>query len=333
MSVRILAASMTNRPGANPFPSLWTEAVTVAGAEVTAFSRRCAFRGRFDLLHVHWPEVIISARNMRPRSVLRISANLAALAWLKARGAKIAWTVHNLSPHDSSPNTLTRLATRIFMLMVDEFWVLSEWSARELRSQLGPSAAIRVMKHPRYPLVSPRHESSRVGNVVSFGEVRPYRGYVELCEEFEESAPPATTLTIIGAGRNDDYAERLSDAVSRASNVRWVDTRLSDIELEEAVSASQAVVLRYNRVTNSGAALLALSLNRPVIVPAHDAFLELADEVGQGWVHFYSGNLEADLRAASMPKSAPPDLSRRTWTRLGEDVVRACRDLMRVGCH
>jgi beta-1,4-mannosyltransferase len=333
MTLKMLATSSRNRAGANPFPSLWTDAVQSAGVQVTAYSRRAAVLCRFDILHIHWPEVLINVSRPSLRATLRAALNLSIIFWVKMRGAKVVWTVHNLQPHDSPDNRYNKVALKLFRSLVDEFWVLSSSSERLLRPSLHPRARIRVIPHPSYPLNIESIPSPTRGSITSFGEVRPYRGYVELCEDFGRTAPRSTKLTIIGAGRSDSYARLLRAEVEKHDNVEWLDARLPDIELEGRIAESEAVVLRYNRVTNSGSVLLALSLHRPVVVPKSDAFVELATEVGPGWIHFYSGDLAADIAATRGPKAAEPDLSRRSWQSLGARVQKACVELSqsRVG--
>ena len=90
------------------------------------------------------------------------------------------------------------------------------------------------------------------------------------------------------------------------------------------------MVLPYADMHNSGAALLALSLDRPILVPDNDVTAALAAEVGQDWVHRYDGPLRsADVQAAlerlQRASSAGPDLSGRGWQTVGAEHVAAYR--------
>jgi beta-1,4-mannosyltransferase len=327
MRLRMLATSSQNRIGANPFPSLWTEAVQSSGVEVTAYSRKAALLHRFDILHIHWPEVLVNVSAPSLRAGLRTVFNLCVILWMKIRGTKVVWTVHNIHPHDTSDNRYNRLALRAFRALVDEFWALSSSSEHLLRSSVRSTVRIRLIPHPSYPLHLENIPQPTPGKILSFGEVRPYKGYIELCEEFGRTAPDSAMLTIIGAGRSDTYSAALRAAVDKSYNVEWLDARLSDAELEREVAESEVVILHYNKVTNSGSALLALSLNRPIIVPPFATFVELADEVGPGWVNYYSGDLTADISAALQPKETTPDLSKRSWKNLGAEVHQSCMEL------
>jgi beta-1,4-mannosyltransferase len=327
---RLLAASMTNAPNANAFPSLWTQAVRGVGVEVQPFSAGRAASGSFDAVHVHWPDELFGRIGRDPRRLARRFVNLASVALAKLRGTTIFWTVHNLEPHDTSKDFASRWMLRAFEALVDEFWVLSHSTESQVRQRHRSEIAVRNMKHPAYPVIDQPDVEAEPGRVVSFGEVRAYRGYVELCEAFADVSRD-WTLEIAGKGRQDPYGRTLASLVQGSPKVTWRDERLSDEQLVSTVLRSEVVVLLYQRVTNSGAALMALTLHRPVIVPDTEVFRELRSEVGADWVHLYSGDLEADLRSASMPKAAPPRLDDRTWDKLGAVVHDAIRENARRG--
>jgi len=96
---------------------------------------------------------------------------------------------------------------------------------------------------------------------------------------------------------------------------------LSDEDLGKIILDSAMVVLPYRHMYNSGAALLSLTLGRPILVPASPTMLELQHEVGERWVHLYVGELTADdvrraLRAIEGPAAEGPNLGRRDWGRV-----------------
>ena len=71
---------------------------------------------------------------------------------------------------------------------------------------------------------------------------------------------------------------------------------------------------------NSGAHILALSLGRPVLAPRNAVTDRIADEVGDGWVHRYEGELHASDIANALAAGIPaegPDLSARDWPTAG----------------
>jgi hypothetical protein len=99
----------------------------------------------------------------------------------------------------------------------------------------------------------------------------------------------------------------------------------------EHVGRSELVVLPYRFMHNSGGALAALSLGRPVLVPSNDVNLALGAEVGAQWVHTFQGPITGqDIRTAlkrireARPEH-PPDLSGRGWDLVGRLHVQAFR--------
>ena len=87
---------------------------------------------------------------------------------------------------------------------------------------------------------------------------------------------------------------------------------------------AELVVLPYRTMHNSGAALLALSLERPVLVPANESTESLAREVGAGWVQTFAPPLAPGVLARAVTvvrttrRSPAPDLSARTWPAIAD---------------
>ena len=73
-------------------------------------------------------------------------------------------------------------------------------------------------------------------------------------------------------------------------------------DVQAHFAAADLVVLPYRKTLNSAVALLALSFDRPVLVPNAGSMAELQREVGAEWVLIYEGSEGAltgnDLRDA-----------------------------------
>lgn len=112
---------------------------------------------------------------------------------------------------------------------------------------------------------------------------------------------------------------------------------MDDPTLAREIGQAELVVLPFRRLFNSGSLLLALSLERPVLVPRNEASLALAREVGPGWVHLYDGELQSQTLAwaldqvRSIPRAAAPDFSRREWRDAGLRHYQAYLAALRGG--
>lgn len=321
----MMSSVTTHGKDSNPYPTAWTAAVRGAGVEIQQYSRWRALAARCDVFHVHWPETLYLRVGRSPSSVLSTLTDVALLYWMRARGVRIAWTVHNVQPHATGSNPVARALLRLFYRAVDDFWVLSTAAEAEVELLGRATARTTLVRHPAYDVAVPGGEPPRTTELVTFGEARPYRGYLELVELFQKEAPEGATLKVVGADRGDAYADELRRAVEEADRVRWLDRRLPDALLEAEIRECAGVILMYRKVTNSGAALLALSLGRPVLVPDLPVFRELAAEVGTDWVLCASDSFHDDVARLLAARETTPDLSLRSWTVLGEVVAAACR--------
>ena len=104
---------------------------------------------------------------------------------------------------------------------------------------------------------------------------------------------------------------------------------LPDDELPTLLAAADLVVLPYRRIQNSGSAILALSANRPVLVPDLGAMRELQADVGGEWVRLYDGELAAEDLLASLDWACAPiredalDVSSYDWDAIAESTMEA----------
>jgi beta-1,4-mannosyltransferase len=87
---------------------------------------------------------------------------------------------------------------------------------------------------------------------------------------------------------------------------------VDDDDLAREVKRSTLVVLPHHNMHNSSSLLLALSLDRPALVPRTEVTEAVADEVGEGWVYLYDSEItpeaiESSVTAShSAPQESPP---------------------------
>src|SRR5699024_8234211 len=100
-----------------------------------------------------------------------------------------------------------------------------------------------------------------------------------------------------------DLADRIDRAAVRDARITRRFGFLPDADLVDVITRAQLVVLPYRELHSSGAVLVALSLARPVLVPDGPTTRALRDEVGAGWVHLFSGELDTDDLCAALRAS------------------------------
>jgi len=169
------------------------------------------------------------------------------------------------------------------------------------------------------------------GRLIFYGLVRRYKGVPALVEAFTGSEDRHLSLHVVGKPSTSELADEIRSA---AGNDPRVDLQLEFVEdpqLVAEITAAELVVLPYQEMHNSAAVLTALSLDRPLLVPDNEVNRKLAAEVGPGWIHTYTGNINAQVIAATLAAvrhdrpSGRPDLEQRDWDLGGVQHANAYR--------
>lgn len=321
------------RPTTNPYLVLLRSALeSLPDVAVLTFTWRRALTARYTVFHVHWPEILLSGRDAG-RTAARRAAFLLLLLRLTVTRTPVVRTAHNVRPHAGVSRTdavLLHLLDRLTTVVVT------------LNEQTPVPAGIPsvTVPHGHYrEWFAPQPRSvPRPSHAAFVGLIRPYKNVEGLVSAFRSALDraPGATLRIAGEPSSPELAEALRAATRGVAPVTLDLDHLTDEELVRAVTSAELVVLPYREMHNSGAALLALSLDRPVLVPENEVTDRLAEEVGPGWVLRYCGELTGDRLVAAFREArrlSPgdrPDLGRREWGRAGAEHVAAYRLALRL---
>ena len=128
--LRVLAKPMLGRT--NPVNRLLYTEVAALGVEVVEFTIFRMLRGRYDVLHFHWPQNLVN-RSSSLMAILLGTGFLLALRLLQARGIKVVWTVHNVYSHDPLQPAVEERFTRRLLESIDGLIFMSEESETELK--------------------------------------------------------------------------------------------------------------------------------------------------------------------------------------------------------
>jgi beta-1,4-mannosyltransferase len=326
--VTVLQSFPRPRPTTNPYLCQLVAALP-GDVRVRYFSWRTALVGGYDVLHVHWPERLLWSAS-RPRALARRAGVLLLLGLLRARRVGVVRTVHNPQPHERPP-----AADRLLLRALDG--VTCRWVRLNPATTTPDEGRTRTVLHGHYRgwfAAAPPRPPVR-GRLLWFGLLRPYKGVEALLAAFAQLEDADVTLRVVGAPAAAAPARAVLEAAGWDARIGARLEHVDDAALREEIEQAELVVLPYREMHNSGAALLALSLDRPVLVPDGASTAALADEVGPGWVHRYGGELTAEAIAKALavaratPQEPGPDLSRRAWPAAGlahREVYLAARD-------
>lgn len=313
-----------HRPTTNPYIVMLGQALrNDHRVAVRTFSWRSALLGRYDVFHAHWPEILVSGRG-RLRATVRRILFAVLVARLRLLRTPVVRTVHNLE----LPSGLTAVQRRL-LLAFDGLTTVS--IALNTETGLPDDRSVTVLHgHYRDWFAQYLEPEAQPGQFGYFGLIRRYKNVEGLVRAFRALDGPFA-LEVAGSPSSDDLQRTVSAAAAGDPRIRLRFEYLSDAELVDTCGRSQLVVLPYHHMHNSGGALAALSLDRPVLVPRNAANDRLAIEVGEEWVQRFDGELDAAALeralagAQALPRCSRPDLSRRSWAGTADGHVRAYR--------
>lgn len=312
---RILFDTRERHFSQNPYIS--DLVASVPTSQIDGFSWGRALLGRYDVVHIHWPEWMVKHHKPVVGLVMQFLTALAILRWRVTR-TPIVRTVHNRAPHSKLSPSGALLVRAIERQSNRRIWlsVLDDQT-----DHFGPNDT--VIPHPDYEPLRQRLGVSTSAppteqTALCFGSLTRYRRF----EEVAQAASGATgSLTIAGAASEPAYAEKL-DAIaeSSAGNVTVRRGRLSDAELVTAIQASRVVFVPYEDLYNSGVIFLSLTMQRPVALRAGAMADRLTAEYGRSWIRTWDGQLTSpqfdEILSAPHPNTAAhsPD---REWASVG----------------
>jgi len=331
--LRVLQSFPAPRATTNPYLVMLARCLEAEpGVRLSTFSWRTALLGRHDVVHLHWPE-ILTAGSTPARTALRRLLLVGLLVRWTVQGTPVVRTWHNLRPQEDG-DRLRGLLLR----WVDRLTVLGIRLNDETPAPAGTRAVTIPHGHYRDWFAGHRRATAVPGRLAFVGLIRGYKNVGGLVRAFAGTAAthPDAALAVAGKPATVELADALRLAAADDPRVGLRLEYLDDADLVATVTGACLVVLPYTEMHNSGAALMALSLDRPVLVPDNAVNARLADEVGGQWVRRYAGDLTPATLTAALESPAPPagldrpDLHRRDWDRAGAQHVQAYRTALAV---
>jgi glycosyltransferase involved in cell wall biosynthesis len=331
---------------ANPYNARLATTMAAQGCTVRDLSYVRLFTRRIDIVHLHWPELTfltgrawrVFARLVLFRAGLRVAR--------RRGGTRLVWTVHNVTSHEQRATPLLRaMYRRLLVDEVDGLLSLSEGglsAARAAYPELaGLPAAVTPHGHYRDDYDFSQSRAAARADlgvdqdatlIVSVGMIRAYKNVAGLVRMVVASDDDAVRLAVAGRAASTALAGEIRSAASSDPRVMLDFAFQSDGAVARWLRAADLVVLPYRAIQNSGSAILALSADRPVVVPSLGAMRELQDLVGTEWVRCYDGEFDATELArsiewshASRPERAP--LDRLEWTGIARSTIDFHREL------
>lgn len=242
------------------------------------------------ICHFHW--IHDKTKNAKTEA----EADEAVVYWenllrrIKENGHKIVWTVHNVMPHET---VWVEQDKKIHQMMAD--------AADALHVMASDSATLTapyytlderkmfVVPHPTYEGAQPDEISRaeartqlQIGEeefvFLSFGAIMEYKGYDRLMAAYDQlrgKTAKKTRLIIAGLPSDKALVEQIAAWGAGKPDVILDMTPVPHDKLQVYFRSADISVCPYRRTMNSGAAMMAVTFDLPVLGPNSGGFLDI----------------------------------------------------------
>jgi glycosyltransferase involved in cell wall biosynthesis len=287
----------------NPYQRLLYGALAAEGIELVRDTRLkldwlLRSRDHVDTLHFHWPQGYYRhergpRRLRRPLSWLRLSLFAGRLAAARALGYRVAWTVHQVYPHETRSPRQDRIGALLLARASHVLIAHDLDTAAAVQAEFGRSAS--VIPHGSYVGV---YQGGQARSVVRaglgipddafvflcLGHLRAYKAIEGLLDSFRALADRNLVLVVAGLAVDDSVAEKIKVSAGVDPRIRPLLEFIPDERVAKLFEACDVAVVPRRDGGTSGSLILALSLGRPVVAARTSAYEALTGGEEAGWL-------------------------------------------------
>ncbi|MEO0375514.1 MAG: glycosyltransferase family 4 protein, partial [Cyanobacteria bacterium P01_A01_bin.17] len=300
----------------NPYKRFLVQQLQVQGIEIEL--KRCSVlflpkvlkSGIPKALHFHMLHSFLLARTPVTQ-FLKFLFFIAQLLVLKLLGVRLIWTVHEWTDklrddRQNVPSPYAAVIGRCLNAIICH--CVSTQREIEQVMRLPPNGKAQVIPHGHYidaydNQISSVQAREKLGIppestvFLLFGSIYRYKGVVEAIDAFKSlfSTDHEAILLIAGSLKEADLKEEIDRKMQGCQNIRFIDQRIPEEEVQVYMNASDCVVTPYQTFTTSGVAVLVMSFARACIAPRIGFFEDILDDTG---AIFYDSDSPAGLRKA-----------------------------------
>ena len=338
--MRVLAWPAFKTRYKNPYNWLLYTHMQSPHTQVDEFSFRQVLHQRYDICHLHWPVETITRHPNPLGAWARAFWMLRVLDWLRSRHTKIVWTIHDTIPHSIVHPRIAQWFEKQLIRRVDGY--ISLCKSNSLDSAQRNSSSTKtphiIIPHGHYRDAYPQDWSAAAAKkdlgipieepvILFFGYIDYYKNVPALIQVFKSLAATSGHLVIAGKIEAAPLKAEIMTLAAGCDRIHLHLEFVPDERLQVYFKAADLVVLPFKEILNSGSALLALSFDRPLLVPDKGALSGLQQLVGQDWMQLYQGDFSAAVLAAALAwanapgRPASPDLSKLDWSHISQQTL------------
>lgn len=248
---------------------------------------------RLHIIHLHWHHSLFLVKPSRFKTIIKSTISLLQLLFVRMAGVKLVWTVHNLTNHEDTHQNLEKIFTKILARLSDGIIVHCETAKKEICRALDIRKKEKICIIPHGNFIGcyentisqekARNQLNLSNSKITFlflGEVRYYKGVLELIDAFKCLDCKSAQLIIAGKPYNKQISEEIQRMINGNKNIRTVLEFIYDNDLQKYINATDIMVFPYRHIFTSGGILLAMSFDKPIIAPRLGCITDTLDSLG-----------------------------------------------------
>ncbi|MEA5577333.1 glycosyltransferase family 4 protein [Anabaena sp. UHCC 0451] len=284
----------------NPYQKLLAEQLISQGCQVEIYYCDLIFLPFFmkfwqpTILHIHTlhPFLVSKHKFYQP---LKTFVFLIQILILKILQIKIVWTVHEWNDKMAG-GKYSLNQTHIFIIdkFLDALITHSNFTKLELAKSfenLVNKNKLFVVSHANYIDYYPNQINQQEARknlgipaktfvFLLFGNIYPYKGFIQAIEAFQALPPDNIYLLIAGKPVDQNIAILIENKIKNSENISFSPKFIANDQVQLYFNASDCAIMPYQVFTTSGIALLAMSFGRVCIAPKIGHFSEILDQYG-----------------------------------------------------
>ena len=339
MSSEITVACLNVSGRENPYQYLMIEGLN-SSDNIDAFNGvddrflgiiRTQIKFKPDYIHFDWIQSYY-IRKKHWMSLMLLPVFILQVLYVKHfTKTKVVWTLHNIMPHNIGHLNFNRWVRHFFAKQCEWVRVFSDDSILRATKELGINKEkFIVVPEGDYTSVYPntitqqeaRNELNLAQDskvLLSLGYIKPYKGIERLIEIFSKIKDKHVKLIIAGQIMDQVYFDNLQNNITRLDDkrIQLLGVFIPVEKLQIYYNAADVVVLPFDKVENSGSAIMAMGFRKPIVAPKMGV---LKKRLSQQQDLLYS-NLEEGLRKAiSLSKNELFDIGESNYQALKKDT-------------
>ena len=237
---------------------------------------------RPDVLHLHWEyQFYMTADDNFAKNIAAALLYIPQMLIISFF-TRIVWTFHDKENHGGRFKRFNRAMKRFTYFVTDEVQIWDENTREEIIDYLDihNKSKLTIIPHGSY---IPAHSSIEIPDkdsarreldipkkdkvLLFFGNIKPYKQVDLLIDEFRKECGSSFTLLIVGSPHTEEYKNYILRKIGDSSDIHYVFDFVPEEDVPKYFSASDALVVPFSQIFNSGSVILGMSLRKLVFAP------------------------------------------------------------------